>query len=58
LVTEENQLMPSPFPGMDPFIEVYPRWEGFHAWFIRKLAEQVLPKAQELGSWIDVERSV
>ncbi len=50
--------MPSPFPGMDPFLEVNPRWEAFHAWFVRKLAEQSLPKAQELGCWIDVERSV
>ncbi len=50
--------MPSPFPGMDPFLEVSPRWEAFHAWFMRKLAEQALPKAQELGCWIDVERTV
>ena len=50
--------MPSPFPGMDPFLEINPRWEGFHAWFVRKLAEQSLPKAQELGCWIDVERMV
>ncbi len=50
--------MPSPFPGMDPFLEVNPRWEGFHAWFVRELARQSLPKAQELGCWIDVERMV
>ncbi len=50
--------MPSPFPGMDPFLEVNPRWEGFHAWFVRELARQALPKAQELGCWIDVERTV
>jgi hypothetical protein len=43
---------------MDPFIEVNPRWEGFHAWFVRELARQALPKAQELGCWIDVERTV
>jgi hypothetical protein len=43
---------------MDPFIEVNPRWQGFHAWFIRKLAEQALPQAQALGCWIDVERTV
>jgi len=50
--------MPSPFPGMDPFIEIDPRWEGFHAWFMRKLAEQALPKAQALDCWIDVERTI
>jgi hypothetical protein len=43
---------------MDPFIEINPRWEGFHDWFVRKLAEQTLPKAQERGCWIDVERMV
>jgi hypothetical protein len=43
---------------MDPYIEVNPRWEGFHAWFVRKLAEHTLPTAQQLGCWIDVERMV
>ena len=50
--------MPSPFPGMDPFLEERQRWKAFHGWFMRKLAEQSLPKARELGCWIDVERSV
>lgn len=50
--------MPSPFPGMDPFIEINPRWEGFHAWFVRKLAEQAMPAAQAAGCWIDVERTI
>jgi hypothetical protein len=43
---------------MDPFLEVNPRWQGFHAWFVRELARQALPKAQGLGCWIDVERTV
>jgi hypothetical protein len=43
---------------MDPFLEVNPRWEGFHGWFVRKLAEQTLPQARARGLWIDVERSV
>jgi hypothetical protein len=43
---------------MDPFLEINPRWEGFHAWFVRELARQSLPKARELGCWIDVERMV
>ncbi len=50
--------MPSPFPGMDPFLEMNPTWHVFHGWFIRKLAELHLPKARERGCWIDVERSV
>ncbi len=48
----------SPFPGMDPYLEVNPRWEAFHDWFIRKLAEFSIPKAEDVGCWIDVERTV
>jgi hypothetical protein len=43
---------------MDPYLEINPRWQAFHAWFMRKLAEQSLPKAQELGCWIEVERTI
>ena len=35
--------MPSPFPGMDPFIESQ-RWEGFHASIIPTIAEILLPE--------------
>ncbi len=34
--------MRSPFPGMDPFIELQ-RWEGFHARYIPTLAEVLVP---------------
>jgi hypothetical protein len=50
--------MPSPFPGMDPFVETGTRWESLHAWFIRKLAENTLPAAIERGCWIDVEKDI
>jgi len=30
--------MQSPFPGMDPFLELPLRWPVFHGWFIRELA--------------------
>jgi hypothetical protein len=53
-----TNAMPSPFPGMDPYLETQPRWEIFHGWFIHKLAEFALPKAARLGCWIDVERDV
>ncbi len=43
---------------MDPFLERQPRWEIFHGWFIRKLAENSLPMAVSMGCWIDVERDV
>ncbi len=48
----------SPFPGMDPFLEINPRWEVFHGWFIRELARQSMGRARELGCRVDVERSV
>ena len=50
--------MPSPFPGMDPYLEIQPRCEIFHGWFIHKLAELALPRAASMGCWIDVERDV
>ena len=50
--------MPSPFPGMDPYLETQPRWEIFHGWFIRELARLTLPRAASMGCWIDVERDV
>jgi hypothetical protein len=50
--------MPSPFPGMDPYLEAQPRWEIFHGWFIHKLAELALATAASMGCWIDVERDV
>lgn len=50
--------MPSPFPGMDPYLERQPMWEIFHGWFIRELARISLPKASSMGCWIDVERDV
>jgi hypothetical protein len=51
-------MMSSPFPGMDPFLELNPGWQVFHGWFIRKLAEQSIGPARELGCDVDVERSV
>lgn len=40
--------MPSPFPGMDPYLEERTTWESFHGWFMRELARITLPKAQGL----------
>lgn len=34
--------MPSPFPGMDPFIEGH-EWEDFHTHFIAAIAEHLVP---------------
>src|SRR5688572_30430898 len=37
--------MPSPFPGMDPFIESQ-RWPGFHLQFIAELAAILVPQVR------------
>jgi hypothetical protein len=43
---------------MDPFLEINPRWQAFHGWFIRELARLNSDQALEVGCWIDVERSI
>ncbi len=37
--------MPSPFPGMDPFIEEQ-EWTDFHATFVALLAEMLGPRLE------------
>lgn len=51
-------MISSPFPGMDPFLEINPQWQVFHGWFIRELARQSMGRARELGCNVDVERTV
>src|SRR5207244_1657753 len=35
--------MPSPFPGMDPYIEASGRWEDFHTKFIGEIERTLSP---------------
>jgi hypothetical protein len=35
--------MPSPFPGMDPYLEDPDMWAGFHTSFIVELQSQLSP---------------
>src|ERR1043166_4294667 len=51
-------MLQSPFPGMDPYLEINPRWQVFHGWFVRELARQNQARTRELGCWIGVERAV
>src|SRR3974390_2188343 len=51
-------MLRSPFPGMDPYLEINPRWEVFHGWFVRNMAAQHQAQARDLDCWIGVERSV
>ena len=48
--------MPSPFPGMDPFIEGQ-RWQDFHARFINDVADLLLPAVRPRYV-VDVEQYV
>ncbi|MEO8496128.1 MAG: DUF4058 family protein, partial [Planctomycetota bacterium] len=48
--------MPSPFPGMDPFIEGQ-RWSGFHATFTTVIAEVLTPQIRP-GYVVDIEEYV
>jgi Protein of unknown function (DUF4058) len=36
--------MPSPFPGMNPFLELRDQWPGFHLHYISELARQLGPR--------------
>ena len=48
--------MPSPFPGMDPFIEGQ-RWQDFHSTYIALLKELLVPAVRPRYS-VDVEQDV
>ena len=36
--------MPSPFPGMDPYLEARGHWETLHAWLVPACAENLNPR--------------
>lgn len=38
--------MPSPFPGMDPFLESSPLWSDFHGNFLYAMREALVPKVR------------
>src|SRR5436190_10218541 len=40
--------MPSPFPGMDPYLEHYELWESVHAFLIGAVAENLSPRIRPL----------
>ena len=39
--------MPSPFPGMDPYLEAQSSWRGFHARVVTYLADQIAERLPE-----------
>jgi hypothetical protein len=38
--------MPSPFPGMDPFLEGSPEWQDFHDDFIYAIRQALVPQVR------------
>ena len=36
--------MPSPFPGVDPFIESSRKWKGFHSQFVPAIGQALIPR--------------
>lgn len=50
--------MPSPFPGMDPWLEDVEVWRGVHARLITKSSDLLQPQLHELGYFIDIEERI
>ena len=50
--------MPSPFPGVDPFIEASGRWVGFHNILIAHCSELLNAELPENYAALVEERSV
>ena len=48
--------MPSPFPGMDPFIESQ-KWEDFHTRFMTAIGDALVPAVRPKYI-VDVERRI
>jgi hypothetical protein len=50
--------MPSPFPGMDPWLEDPDVWRGVHARLITHSADLLQPQLRTLGFFVDIEERV
>jgi hypothetical protein len=46
--------MPSPFPGMDPWLESNTVWPGFHEMLIVKTVEVLQPGLRARGYYVDI----
>ena len=49
--------MPSPFPGMDPYLEAPAGWQEFHHLFIAGIQEALVPKVRPRYA-VHIERYV
>ena len=50
--------MPSPFPGMDPYLEDQEIWRGAHHRFITAADEQLQPQLVPRGYLVDIESRI
>jgi len=50
--------VPSPFPGMDPYLEGPEIWRGVHHWLISAAGNQLQPQLNKRGYYADVESRV
>lgn len=50
--------MPSPFPGMDPWLEAPHLWPGFHHKLMTAAVEQLQPRLRERGYYVDVAERI
>lgn len=50
--------MPSPFPGMDPWLERSTVWPGFHEMLIVKAVEVLQPLLRSRGYYVDIGERV
>jgi hypothetical protein len=49
--------MPSPFPGMDPYLEAPAGWQEFHSRFINTMSDFLVPKVRPKYA-VHIERYV
>ncbi len=50
--------MPSPFPGMDPYLERSDGWRGLHLLLLSEFAALLQPQLNSIGHYIDLEEHV
>ncbi len=50
--------MPTPFPGMDPYLEDPDVWRDAHHWFISAAGDQLQPQLNSRGYYIAVESRI
>jgi hypothetical protein len=50
--------MPSPFPGMDPYVENSHGWRGLHTLLLGEISALLPPQLNAIGYYVDLEEQV